>query len=241
MFNVKKQNVLKINVVFNPNQNHLTDIKSWLEKEDSELKEGFFCNWNVIECAYKQRKIVVITENTYAIGFLVYTITDFIAEIIIAEIKPDKRKNGIGRLLIEESLQFFKEKGAFISQLYCAPVESEKIWKKIGFSNFPKGIVRDSKIRLYRILIQTEAQVNSDFYAERIELHGERNNWIWEVKRKENSNQLEKPIIHPANNEWQLIWKNQDEIYEESIVKRFNLNGADHGYFLIINELQKKH
>ncbi len=228
---------LELETIFNPQQKHLCEIEEWLEKEDLETNTGFYDNWNSITYSFERNQFIVITENNLAIGFLTYSISDFRVVINIAEIKPDKRKKGIGNRLVDDCLRFFSEKGFFVAELYCVPIESEKIWKKLGFNNFPIGIKKDSKVWLYKVLIPIEPELKGDYFTETIELVSNTNIWTWKIKRKNATNQLEKPIICPSNNEWQLIWKNCHEVIDQSVVKRFNRNGVDYGDFVIITEL----
>lgn len=237
---------MNIKVTINPTKRHLNEINKWLKEEYELSKDGFFCNWNNIESSYNENKLIVITENNFAIGFFTFYFNNHIVNIQIAEVKPDKRKKGIGKKLLLDSFNWFVKSGALIAQLYCSPPESEKIWKKIGFRNFPNGIIKETRIYLYKVLVETTNLYKGGRKTELIELwniedyKNELNSkWKWEVKRKENSNELIKPIIHPSSDEWSVSHKIGSEIKEKTIKKNFDMKRHDYGNFLIIKQLAK--
>ena len=121
----------------NPTEKHLAHIKNWLIEEWNKTNSGFYCHWNIIEDKFAKNNISVITENDFAIGFVVYRIYEFQAVIDITEIKPTEREKGIARKLISETLDYFKQKGVLVCELFCSPENSEPFWKRIGFENFP--------------------------------------------------------------------------------------------------------
>lgn len=235
---------MKYSVTFAPKKKHQEEIKEWLLEEDLETKQGFYCNWPIIEKAFLKHHVAVITENDLAIGFLYFIIGSKVVTIDIAEIKPKERKKGIGRLLINSCLEKFRKEGKLISELFCEPKSSEKVWKKLGFLNCPLNYLQDNKIRMYFPLVETSSYAFSS-EDEIIELwdHDPTNRttvnstWIWKIERKINSNELIKPIVHPAHYDWQICWRKRSHILELTQVKRFKSSEIEFDSFIIITEL----
>ncbi len=239
-------NQMNYNIITQPSKDHLAEIKEWLLDEDNNTGEGFFCDWRIIENSFHKNKLIVLTENNLSIGFLNFEISDRVVDIVIAEIKPEKRGLGNGKILIEKSIQWFKQKGVFVLELYCSPISSEIIWKKLGFKNFPNGIIKSSSIYLYQIIVNTAKLYSDNDNIEVIEMWGFEDyrdeveaNWKWEVIRKNKSNELLNPIIYPCAGEWSVSHRKGSKIQEKNIMKYFDKKRHDGGYFLIISKLKK--
>ena len=138
MLNV--ENVTELNL--QPNKKHLSEIEEWLKQEWNETRKGFYCNWSVIAEAFEKGNLNLITENDSAVGFMAYRIYDLTAVIDIVEIEPSKRKNGLAKKLVVETLGFLKSKGVLTIELFCSPENSEPFWKRIGF--FRRGILEET-------------------------------------------------------------------------------------------------
>jgi len=244
VFNIKEMSVV---VIINPLEQHLKEIADWLLEEEKILKKGFFCQIPTIKASFNMKKLIVITENSKAIGFLTYHFSfGSIVNIEIAEIKPDKRRMGFGKILLKESCNWFIKQGALVAQLFYSPESTGKIWKKMGFMDFQSGIIKESSIYLYKILVDsTECYIGNE-EVERIELWDSEDykneiepNWKWELKRKEGLNELIKPIIQPSNDEWSVSHVINGQITEKKIMKNFDKKRHDGGYFLIVKEYDK--
>lgn len=238
--------MMKMNykTIFKPTEIHLSQIEKWLIDELNETGIGFYNNWNIISKAFINNELIVLTENDFAIGFLVYNIYEIIIEIDIAELKPDYRNKGLGKKLIEDTLSEFKKNGMMICELFCAPENSEPIWKSLGFENFP-NFPNDDKIRMFKPLVPTLKISEPNQVTERIEIWNmephlaERNDpkWTWNIKFKENSRELIKPIIHPTHYDWQLSWKIGPETKFKDKVKRYDSDRIEFGNFIVITTL----
>ncbi len=239
---------MNLKVLFNPTSHHFEEIKGWLQEEDDALNQGFFCQIDTIEDSYRKNRLIVITQNDLAIGFLTYhySFSGHIANIEIAEIKPNKRKKGIGKKLLQQSFDWFIKDGALIAELFCAPAKSEKVWKRMGFNNFPDKIVKESRTYLYQILVKKTEFYTGKNETELIELWNFEDyqnvlppKWRWEVKRREKSNKLITPIIHPCSDEWSVAHKIGSEFKEKRIMKNFDMGKHYDGHFLIVTEMEK--
>ena len=234
--------VLKTN--FNPSEKHLADIKKWLTKEWNKTKSGFYDNWNIIENGFSKNNIVVITKNNFVIGFVVYRIHEFQAVIDIAETKPTERKKGIAKKLINDTLDYFAQKGVLVCELFCSPENSEPFWKRIGFENFPE-LPHNSIINMFKPLVETfkpAEKAESDtkislWNCEPYQAEKEKAKWNWDLNFVEDNETLTKPIIFPVSSDWQMeLTKNGKKIISQK-VKRFPIDLADYGSFMIIRKL----
>ncbi|MEA3451526.1 MAG: hypothetical protein U9Q83_06435 [Bacteroidota bacterium] len=88
---------MNIKTVVKPLKKHISEIEKWLIEERNKTGDGFYCNWNVIENAIKENRIIVLTIDDFAIGFVTYRIDELIANIDIAEINPKYRKKEYGK------------------------------------------------------------------------------------------------------------------------------------------------
>ena len=234
--------MLKTN--FHPSKEHLADIQNWLIEEWNKTNSGFYCNWNIIEDEYEKNNVAVIIENDLVIGFVVYGIYELRAVIDIAEIKPTERKKGIAKKLINDALDYFEQKGILVCELFCSPENSEPFWRKIGFENFP-DLPHISRINMFKPLVETLKpcdNAKSDtkislWNCEPYQADNEKPKWNWDLNFVEDNETLTKPIIFPVSSDWQLeLTKNGQKIASEKI-KRFPIDFAGYGNFMIIQKL----
>ena len=228
--------------IFNPTKKNLSEIKEWLEKEYQETGEGFLVNWDVIEDAFEKNRLIACLEDNQPIGFLVYKILDEVSVIVIAEIHPSRRKDGGGRKLVEDSLKYFERKGAMVTQLNCSPASTERVWKKLGFLNYPKFHSENRRTGLYKILVDSlPFDLETSPVKETIEVWNPLNyndsesKWSWNIDFKDNSRILTKPIVFPADYNWRMKWSKGKDIYFDDEIHRFDK--IDFSSFLIIEKL----
>ncbi len=234
---------MNLNVLYSPKSHHLNEIREWLQKEDRSFNEGFFCQMDIIENSFQKNRLIVVTKDDVAVGFLTFYFSDYIVNIEIAEVKPSERKKGIGKFLLQGSFDGFIEDGVFVAQLFCAPASSEKIWKRMGFNNFPNGIIREPRIYLYKILVETTELYIQEEVAELIELWDSEDYgneipsmWRWEIVRQEKSNKLVKPIIHPCSDKWSVAHRIGSETFANNSFRyvflscTFSFNGGCSGF-----------
>ena len=227
-----------------PTSTHISQIENWLIEEDNTTKSGFYCNWSIISKAFKEGNIFVITENDYAIGFVVYALFESYAKIDIAEVMPSMRKKGIARKMIEESLAYFKKEGALVCQLFCSPVDSEPFWKKMNFINFPP-FEYDDRVNMFKPLIEcnkpkNKAESNTTiclwdcepYQASRVEAK-----WFWDLKFEKDNNTLVSPIIFPVSKNWQVAITIEGKNVLTTKVKRTSIDSMVHGDIMIIQKL----
>ncbi|WP_321413044.1 GNAT family N-acetyltransferase [uncultured Desulfobacter sp.] len=219
----------------------LQSIKTWLSEEDTKTGEGFFCNWETIEKAHTENQLAVLLKDNLPISFIAYFTNEPVVRIDIAETHPDYRNKGFGRLLFENLCDKIKTDNKVV-ELYCSPLSSEPIWRKLGFINFPKFPTSNSKVEMFKPLINTKTPI--DKYTDGIELLE-----LWNVepylanKKKpiktwdlsdRNSNSF-MPIIYPAFYEWQICWRKGTEILYQDKIKYFREFELEYGNFIIID------
>lgn len=228
-----------------PTQFDLEKIKKWLIEEDREFNEGFYCNWTIIEKAFKKKELVTLDFKDTPIGFLVWSKGEIYVEIDILEIKPKHRKKGVGQFFFETISEYFKLQGFLAIKLFCSPRESEKFWKKMEFIKFPKRGYSESDLTYFKPLIEIQKSTNNGQAENKIELwdvepyQTNKNSpkWTWEVEII--NDKLVLPIIQPCNYDWNLKWTKNGETIKEDKVKYFDSkkNRVEYSPFLYIKEL----
>ena len=231
-------------IVTSPLDSHLQEIKDWLNRENDEYQEGFYCNWNVIEKRYYSDNLLVLTYDDRAIGFLVWEAdeTDLTVEIVLAEIQREMRHKQLGKFMVDNSIQYFSDLGMKIIKLHCEPVESKGFWIGQGFIDLP-SVGYDLPLNsLYRPLIEV-CYVQSAKGLNSIELWNSDParglpSWIWNIEFKGNSDELTLPIIHPCHGDWNVRWTKNGLVVNENRVKRFSTDKTIYiDHFMYISEL----
>ena len=226
-----------------PIQSDLKEIGKWLIQENKTSGNGFYCNWNIIEKAFRNKKLITLNHYNLPIGFLVWSKGEIYVEIDIMEIKPENRNSGIGKYFFNQTATFFKEEGFLAIKLFCSPSESEKFWKKMNFIKFPDRGYSESDLTYYKPLIENEqtTKKNSEnkielWNVEPYQVKNHEPKWIWEIN--ENSNKLILPIIQPCNCNWNLRLTKKGKQIKEAKVKYFSeKNRIEYSPFLLITEL----
>tara|TARA_R110002012_G_scaffold253877_1_gene432914 strand:- start:12925 stop:13632 length:708 start_codon:yes stop_codon:yes gene_type:complete len=227
-----------------PNETHLSQLKFWLQQAYTDGFSSFIEHWHLIEEAYEEQKLIVLEENNTAIGFAVFDIDHEIATINLAELKPGKRGQGLGKLFIQNTLNYLKSQDALAVKLFCAPAESEGFWRKCGFVDFQ--LPDDSHIHMFKLLTETLKTITNpnsektDFVrlwdCEPNEARQTEPKWIWELDYIENSKTLIKPIVIPVFTKWQLELHRESNIISRSM-NRFPIRKWIRSRFLVIKEI----
>jgi len=204
--------------VSRPGIGRLDEISEWLREEEATCDEGFYCNINVIEKAFRNKEAFCITWKNQAIGFLIYSRYKRKGRIEIAEVNPACRGWGAGRFLVENSMSTFASRGVFVVDLECRPKKSETFWRHMGFSAVPDGVDQNcySPYNKPIVLFRPTDEAQSPLFAGGVENVVELWNcapwdckedtpkWTWPVQVCQNSKDLVKPIVCPANSDWRL-------------------------------------
>ncbi|MCJ2031270.1 GNAT family N-acetyltransferase [Methylobacterium sp. J-043] len=108
----------------------LAAIEAWLREEREQTGGGFFCNWNIIASLFDRQEMFVVDVAGDPVAFLV---NDGVAHII-AEVRPDQRGRGYGRVIAEAMTEQSKARGLSVIEIDCAPETSVSFWAKMGFT-----------------------------------------------------------------------------------------------------------
>lgn len=235
-------------ISFHPSSEDIHEIEQWLLQEDKKTGEGFYCNWHLIMSSYNEEKLATISIDTNPVGFVTWQENEKTATISIAEINPKFRSKGLGRNLIATLFNRLRENGICVTDLQCAPASSETAWKKMGYQEFPQGLIYglDGHKKLYQILVPSLKQTDKDA-LEIIELWDDEPHiatkeplWRWHPQIKPGTSELEEPIIHPAHYDWRIRWRKGTDVYKDTKVKYFSKEKVDFNKFIILNQLPEK-
>ena len=237
-----------IELILNPTKTHLHQIEKWLIDERKQYDEGFYCNWNNINDHFNNKELFCLVEDEQAIGFVCWRIYEKTVYLEIVEIMRTKRGLGLGRMMVEESLEVFKKKRALIADIECSPEESEPVWRKLGFIAYQKSEYITNPTKFKPLIPYQELLADSEVNSNEIKLelwNGEpwetrklRSNWIWIVNYKNGSKELELPIIYPANQNWRIrLSKGEETLYDGKIKHRKDADSIHLGSFLVVREI----
>lgn len=120
-----------------PTSEHMGQIREWLKKEADELGGGFWCNINIIERLFQAGNIVCVVREGEAIGFAVWDASDFVAEIVIVEVIPVHRQEGLGKKLVVHVKELLRDQGVWVIEGECKPHASLEFWQHMGFERNP--------------------------------------------------------------------------------------------------------
>ncbi|PHR85956.1 MAG: hypothetical protein COA80_20035 [Leeuwenhoekiella sp.] len=231
-----------------PNRTNLIQLKTWLQQACNDGFSRFIQHWDIIEKAFKEEKLLVLKQDTTAIGFIVFEIENEIVTIDLAELMPHKRGQGLAKPFILDSLDYLRTQGALAVKLYCAPEESEGFWKKCGFKRFE--FPNDDHIHMFKLLTETlKTTTNPDSNKTDFiklwdcESHLARRTepkWTWELEYKENSQTLTKPIVIPAYSGWylELITADNQIAHKKS---KFPIQSWNRPSFLVVKEIPSEY
>lgn len=226
-----------------PTEANLHEIRAWLQKEDVDTGDGFFCNWRVIESCFHDKGLHCIAVNGAILGFLAWQKYGLQVKLHICEIHPSHRGVGLGRDLMEKSLAKFESEGSLVAELECQPPASEPIWRRLGFVDFPsqlKDPYQRSGTTLYRPLRTPAPPTDKAEYEEVLELwscdpwHKDDTAplWTWEITREPGTDKLLKPIIFPCSRDWNVRWRKRDVVFFEEKMKYFKPESLEDTYLI---------
>lgn len=231
-------------LIFAPKDTHLAELRAWLQEEDIEMGEGFFCNWSVIEGCFQENGLHCISVGGTVLGFLAWQKFEHLVRLHICEVHPRHRGRGLGRRLMEESLAKFESEGILVADLECMPANSEPIWRKMGFVDFPHELKDPYRshggIKLYRPLPVVASQNETVDADEVLELwacepwgvQDKAPAWTWEIVREPGTTRLIKPIIFPCKRDWNLSWRKGGVTICEEKMKYFKPESLEDTYLV---------
>lgn len=120
----------------------LSPIEAWLKSEwEANGREcGFYNNLDIIAKGQSRGdlSVVVRSRDEFPVGFYLGTKES----MDIMEIRPEFRRQGLGRRLAKHGLGRIRKSGEFGVLIMCQPVESIQFWQAMGFRRVanPYGI-----------------------------------------------------------------------------------------------------
>ena len=239
-----------VTVSFKPTKKQLDLTEKWLLEENNSGK-GFYCNWRVIKSAHSQKRMAIIKQENQPVGFAIWQQERSTATLDILEIKPTHRNQGLCRIFIKELFRHFIERAIYVLDLQCSPAESEAVWRKLGFIDFPPTFydVHPGNRSLYKILQpqtqSTETEEANEVIAlwndEPYLVKGRAPYKILKLTFKDGTRELIDPVIYPCHPDWQISWRiNKEEIQTKKA--KYFING-DYLFdrFIIITSLPDVH
>lgn len=181
-------------------------------------KSTFLKHISILHNSFKNNLLLSISYNNQYIGFLTWhKHIKRLACIDLFEISESFRRKNIGKFFIQEFLKFLNKKGFVVVELYCAPIESQHFWRRIGFIN-KSFSTNDGKIELYKIIKENYKQ-KKDFSIENIKIEDNFKNIIFEndVYIDKENKKLLSPIIINGSKNWHIEWNNGNIVKTESI------------------------
>lgn len=220
-------------IIFNPQKQYLYQIENWLEIEFKKDGKGFFHNFD-IEDFTDNNFLCCVNENDEAIGFMFYSRSVKHCTIDIASVKQSEKRKGVCKTMLKALSDRLLERGTYVLNLFCSPVSSEKVWKKLGFKFYKEKenqyfYLTDEPVNyLYKTLVENLNPTRKKSLTTFVQLWTQDEylvnsnptikSLIWNLENQQI------PIIFPAEGEWKLRYvENGNEIYN-GVLKR-NVSG----------------
>ena len=172
-----------------PKENHLIEIKKWLQHEYNKNGEGFLDNWNIINDSFENKNLVIYLKDNTPIGFAAIYEADEILGIDIFCIQLDLRGKGYGGLFLKELENAMNLQQLKAINLFCDPIRSESFWKKQGFLKAPDTPFNTDELRYWKPLIPVQQATMDNNFLNKIELWDKEPiyateippKWTWEL------------------------------------------------------------
>ena len=133
----------------------LQELLGWLQREQAQLGEGFYCNKDIIVASHAVGELHCSIANGQVVGFVVHTASSARASIDILEVHPEHRRRGIGTQLATYTLRLLRASPAQFITVQCRPRSSELFWRALGFS--PHASFSPSSREAIRLAIRNVA------------------------------------------------------------------------------------
>ena len=124
----------------------LQAIEVWLRDEEERVDEGFYCNWHIVSQALKDHRLFVVDASGDPVAFL----ANGLNQHLIAEVKPDCRGKGYGRVIADAMIAQSTSWGLSVMEIDCAPETSVPFWTRMGFTPVPSRRGYGGGIYAYR-------------------------------------------------------------------------------------------
>jgi hypothetical protein len=244
----------KIKISFTNNNIQLNEVQRWLLSDDTEGHTSFYCNFDIIQKAWRSNRLATVSVDGAVVGFVCWDANeDLIARICIINIRHAHRRNGLGTMLLNRLFSHFVTSDICIVELSPKPVTAEPFWKRMGFNKYPSDWLGENGndpcclYSHYKIIVPIMPEMSnpSSRYIELINTKS----WLpipnrdlkWDLNPMDSSTPSLLPIISPANLKWVVrLVQNDEPIFEAEV--RHLLSSSTPSYLIILNpnELRRK-
>lgn len=122
--------MLKINI---STEKSLAEILTWLQVENIESNDGFFCNKNILLDSHAANEVYCAHFDNNAVGFIIHNKKSSGASIDILEVNPNYRRRRFGTELATHAIHRLFDSDAEFITVKCSPRSSETFWRTLGF------------------------------------------------------------------------------------------------------------
>lgn len=136
-----------------PSQSDIDELLRWLEAEYISTGEGHWSNRDLIQEAYVEQQLTVITHADAVVGFAAGR---FGLDLI--SVKSANQRRGIGRMLVEYLINRARDQDIPVLRVQCAPSSSLPFWERMGFELYGQA-TNDEKSPLVRMILAKDLQL----------------------------------------------------------------------------------
>ena len=138
-----------VSISFFPSTQNLAQIGNWIQEEKAAPLNQI-SNWKAVESSFKRSELIVALINNNPVGFFALLKGGESILIMVAEVRREYRRCGIGRKLLNAVIESVKDENVLQLELMCEPRSSEIIWRKLGFDVMPTSeLYSSSSIMLH--------------------------------------------------------------------------------------------
>ncbi|HUW05355.1 MAG TPA: GNAT family N-acetyltransferase [Williamwhitmania sp.] len=245
----QKAEELKAKLIINPSFEMLRQVEGWLRDEYENSCSGFYPSWDIIRHRFDNGQVILLLAKGRAAGFICWYGTSAVKFIDFVEIMPQVRRRGLGRLMVEECMDVFRESGCVVVSLECPFFASLPFWRSLNFIPNTAGISCVNQ-RMFKVLTtslelfglkSTDSPVVELWNNPPDDTGNTEATWKWRIQLENGSRRLVTPVIYPCLPDWRLRVRVGSKIFVDTAVKHFSMNQVYFDGFLIIERLDIEH
>ncbi|HUX53850.1 MAG TPA: GNAT family N-acetyltransferase [Williamwhitmania sp.] len=236
---------LRAKLVINPSFEMLRQVECWLKDEYENSCSGFYPSWDIIRHRFDNGQVILLQAKGRAVGFICWYGTSAVKFIDFVEVMPHARRRGLGRFMVEECLDVFREIGCVVVSLECPYFASLPFWRSLNFIPNTAGISCVNQ-RMFKVLTtslelsglkSTDSPVVELWNEPPDDTANKEATWRWLIQLENGSSRLVTPVIYPCLPDWRLRVRAGSKIFANTEVKHFSMNQIYFDGFLIIERL----
>lgn len=114
---------------------HLDSTLAWLKEEEAAGHGGFYCNRPIIARMFGDGRGACAVLNGTPIGFVLFDRCGDEGEILIVEVHPQHRRQGIAARLMAAAEEHLKNSGAQCIDVECTSSYGEALCRFLGYQD----------------------------------------------------------------------------------------------------------